>query len=74
MKDDVGGGLPNEGCRSLVPSCGVLINGFLQFLDATETAPADLLAGDLGQPAFHLVEPGTAGGGAVHVEPLPFFP
>jgi len=40
-----------------------------EFFHAAEASPSDLLAGNFGKPAFHLIEPGAAGGGEVEMKP-----
>ena len=67
----VGGGFPDGWFGRLIPGRQVLVDSFFQFLDAVETAPANPFGGDLGKPAFHLIEPGTAPGSEVKVKPSP---
>src|SRR5271155_5046180 len=44
-----------------------------EFVHASEDPAPDALLGDLGKPALHLIEPGTAGRGEVQVIARVFF-
>src|SRR5690606_15092513 len=61
-------GVPGESFGVVVVRVDVVHDGVLEFVHAGEDAAADALGGDLGKPALDEVEPGSAGGGEVHVE------
>ena len=48
---------PNEGFGILVVNVDVLADGRFQFYHAPEDAAANPLVGELGEPAFHQIDP-----------------
>ena len=71
VEDDIGCGSPDKGPGFDVPVGQPLINGWFQFMDAVEGSAADHLVGNEPEKAFHLVQPGTAGGREMKVEAAP---
>ena len=64
----MGCGGPDEGFGCLVVLGEVVVDGRLQFGNAFEYTAADGIAGDLGEEAFHLVQPGSRGRREVEME------
>ena len=50
---------PREAYWFVVVFVDVVVDGVLEFVDTLEYAPANTLVGDLGEPAFDEVEPGS---------------
>ena len=77
VEDLVRGSGPNEGLGILVVHVDVLADGRFQFFHTPEYPSPDALVGDLGEPAFHQVDPRGVGGGEVEMksgalrEPVP---
>jgi hypothetical protein len=63
-------GCPYEGLGVVVVLLDISTNRFDQLFDTPEHAAADSLVGDLAEPAFDQIQPRTAGGNEVKVEPL----
>jgi len=62
------GGCPDERARFLVPAGQPLVEGTLQFSDASGgSAPIHARRGQC-KPTLHLIEPGAADGGEVQME------
>jgi len=65
--DRARGGSPDEGLGSAVAATDVIEDDSDQFAHAAEGSPPDALVGNLGEEAFHQVQPGSAGGREVPV-------
>ena len=61
------GGHPLEGLWGLVVLADIYSDGAFQFSDRTKCAASNAFAGDLSEPAFYLVQPGSARGREVHL-------
>jgi hypothetical protein len=66
-EDEVGGSGPFEGTGSSVVGFEVVANGGAELGDAQEVFALEALAGEFGEEAFDLVEPGRMGGDEVQV-------
>lgn len=58
---------PNEWFWGAVVAGDIVVNGRDKFVHSSKDATPDPLLRDVGKPAFHLIKPGTAGGGEVRV-------
>src|SRR5712692_2631721 len=67
-KDVVGGLDPHERLGMLVGGCETHTDRILQCARAAVAAASNLLLGERGEPAFHLVDPGRVGGREMHLE------
>ena len=67
-EDVLGGFAPDEGFRLCVVLQEVVVDRFLEVVDAGVAATADALCGDLGEEALDEVHSGRAGGGEVQLE------
>ena len=67
IENEFGGGIPDERFWIFVVGRDVIIDGRDEFVHVFEDAAPDALFGDLGKPAFHLIEPRTAGGREMQV-------
>ena len=71
------GGRPDKGTGLLIVLPQIVADGLGQFGHAAERSPADALAGDLGKPTLHQVQPRGAPGGvpvSTHSEVLALRP
>jgi hypothetical protein len=66
---DLGGGLgPAEGAEVFIPVVNVAQDGGFELLERIETAPANSLTGDQGEPALNQIEPRGTGRGKVDMK------
>lgn len=68
-EDEIGRRGPDERLWRAIVRGDVVEDGLAQVGDGAEIAAADRLVGNLGEPAFDLVEPGTVRGNEVQMEP-----
>src|ERR1700687_4854649 len=61
------GSSPDEGSGTAIAAADIVEDGSNQFAHAPEGSPPDALVGNLGEEAFHQVQPRSAGGGEVPV-------
>jgi hypothetical protein len=67
-EDLVCGSGPHEGRGIFVVDHDIFTNGGFQLLYAAKYAAANPFVGELGEPAFNQIDPGTVGGSKVNVE------
>jgi len=60
---------PHEGLGRLVGDLEIGSDGGFQFAHTAMSAASDLFFGERGKPALDKIDPGSAGGREVHVEP-----